>query len=206
MGKLLILLLILFIATGFVFPQITFAKLGVGVGLGKVQIDEKLTPGGIYKLPSLPVINTGDEKADYEIEVTYLEGQTELRPDSAWFSFNPKHFTLEAGKSQLVEVTLTLPVNARPAAYFAFLEAHPLAKQEGVTIGIAAATKLNFSVKPVGVLGGAVERLRSLLETTRPGTYIALGIVGGLIIIVLASRYLDVRIRLKKTKEEEDKA
>lgn len=182
-----------------------FAKLGVGVGLGKVQIDDKLAPGGIYKLPSLPVINTGDEGADYEVEVTYLEGQTELRPDGTWFSFNPGRFTLEAGKSQLVEVTLTLPVNARPASYFAFLEAHPITKQEGVTIGIAAATKLNFTVRPSGVLGAAIERVRSLFESNKPASYTALGVLAGLLLIALGRRYLDIRVGLKGQEKEQEK-
>lgn len=184
-------------------PQIAFAKLGVGVGLGKIQIDENLSPGGIYKLPTLPVLNTEDETADYGVEVTYLSEQPELRPEASWFTFTPQSFSLEAGKSQLVEVTLTLPVNTRPGNYFAFLEAHPVAKAEGVTIGIAAATKLNFTVKPTGVLGAAAERIRSLLESSKPGSYIVLAVLGGVIVIVLISRYVDIRVGFKKQKQKE---
>lgn len=186
------------------FASLASAKIGVGVGLGKIQIDEKLSPGGIYKLPSLPVLNTGDEEGDYEVEVTYLSEQPELRPETSWFTFNPKSFPLSAGQSQLVEVTLTLPVGTRPGDYFAFLEAHPTAKKEGVTIGVAAATKLNFTVKPSGVLGAAIERIRSLLETTRPGSYIALGAIGLIILIVLGSRYLKVSIGLKKEEPKKE--
>ena len=53
-----IVLVGLFLFTlGLILPQIAVAKLGVGVGLGKVQIEEELSPGGIYKLPTLPVLN-----------------------------------------------------------------------------------------------------------------------------------------------------
>ncbi len=182
--------------------SLTFAKVGVGVGLGKVQIDEELFPGGIYNLPSLPVLNTGDEDGTYEVEVTYLTDQEEMRPASEWFNFSPQSFPLAAGESQLVDVSLTLPVDARPGDYFAFLEAHPVAEGEGVTIGVAAATKLNFSVTPKGVLGAAVERLRSLIEANRPLTY-ALGAIAGLFIVYsLGKRFLDVNVGLKKPKEE----
>jgi len=178
-----------------------FAKVGVGVGLGKVQIDEELFPGGIYNLPSLPVLNTGDEDGTYEVEVTYLTDQEEMRPASEWFSFSPQSFPLVAGASQLVDVSLTLPVDARPGDYFAFLEAHPVAEGEGVTIGVAAATKLNFSVEPRGILGAAVERLRSLIEANRPAAYV-LGTIAGLFIVYsLGKKFLDVKVGLKKPRK-----
>ena len=178
------------------------AKIGVGVGLGKVQIDEALSPGGIYNLPSLPVLNTGDEDGIYEVEVTYLSEQEQMRPAGEWFSFSPQSFPLAAGASQLVDISLTLPVDTRPGDYFAFLEAHPVAEGEGVTSGVAAATKLNFSVKPKGVLGAAVERLRSIIEANRPVAYALGGLAALLIVYSLGKRYLDVKVGLKKPKEE----
>ena len=189
----------LFLALSF---SLAFAKVGVGVGLGKIQIDEALSPGGIYNLPSLPVLNTGDEDLDYEIEVTYLSEQEEMQPVGEWFNFSPQRFPLTAGSSQTVEIVLTLPVDARPGDYFAFLEAHPVAKGEGVTIGVAAATKLNFTIKPKGVLGAAVERLRSLIEANRPVAYALGGLAALLIVYSLGQRYLEVRIGLKKPKAE----
>ncbi len=69
------------------FPS--FAGVGVGVNLGKIEIDEPLKPGGIYNFPSLGVLNTGDEPGDYEVEVTYHQDQTQLRPAQEWFSFDP---------------------------------------------------------------------------------------------------------------------
>ena len=179
-----------------------FAKIGVGVGLGKVQIDEALSPGGIYNLPSLPVLNTGDEDGIYEVEVTYLSEQEQMRPASEWFSFSPQSFPLTAGASQLVDISLTLPVDARPGDYFAFLEAHPVAEGEGVTIGVAAATKLNFTIEPKGVLGAAIERIRSLIEANRPVAYALGGLAALLIVYSLGKRYLDVKVGLKKPKEE----
>ena len=179
-------------------PSAAVAKLGVGVGLGKIDIDEKLSPGGIYKLPSLPVLNTGDEAADYEVEVTFLSEQEQRRPEASWFSFKPQGFHLEPGKSQTVEVSLTLPVNARPGDYFAFLEAHPTKKGEGVTIGVAAATKLSFTVKTAGLLGAIIERIRSLLEQLKPIHFIAAGALGLGVLVLVGRRYIDFRVGLKK--------
>ena len=202
------ILTIIVIFVAFLSPQTALAKIGVGVGLGKVQIDEELSPGGIYKLPTLPVLNTGDEAGEYKVEVTYLSDQPELRPDASWFSFTPQSFPLDAGGSQLVDVSLSLPVDTRPGNYFAFLEAHPVAKAEGVTIGVAAATKLNFTVKPAGVLGAAVERLRSLLENNAPASYIIIAVVGGVLtlslLVVVGRKYLAVQIRIK-SKSTRDK-
>ena len=191
----------LFLALSF---SLAFAKIGVGVGLGKIQIDEALSPGGIYNLPSLPVLNTGDEDGDYEVEVTYLSEQEEMQPAGEWFAFSPQSFPLTAGSSQTVDIVLTLPVDVRPGNYFAFLEAHPVAKGEGVTIGVAAATKLNFTIEPKGVLGAAIERIRSLIEANRPVAYALGGITALLIVYSLGKRHLDVKVGLKKPEKEKE--
>lgn len=181
-----------------IIPYAAFAKIGVGVGLGKIQIDEKLTPGGIYKLPSLPVLNTGDEDGEYTVTVTYLSDQKEIKPEKEWFTFTPSKFTLKAEESKPVGVTLTLPVKARPGNYFAFLEAYPIVKAEGVAIGVAAATKLNFTVRPSSIWGALVERLRSLLEQTAPISYYVLIVIAIIIVWLIVRRYFELRIDIRK--------
>ncbi len=176
------------------------AKIGVGVGLGKIQIDDPLYPGGIYKLPSLPVLNTGDEAGDYEVAVTYQHEQEQLRPEGAWFSFNPQSFYLEAGGSQKVDISLNLPVKVKPGDYFAYLEAHPTAKKEGVTIGVAAATKLYFTVKPSGILGAAIARVRSWFENNAPYSYWALAGLIALAVILVLRRFFALELALKRKK------
>ncbi len=71
--------LFLFFAFFLIVPQ-AFANLGVGVGTGKIVVDEQLKPGMIYQLPSFSVINTGDIASDYSVGVAYHEGQEELQP------------------------------------------------------------------------------------------------------------------------------
>ena len=149
------------------------ADIGVGVNLGKIDIDDKLAPGGRYNLPSLGVINTGDEPGDYEVVISYLGDQDEARPPADWFEFEPQRFFLEAGASQLVDIRIVLPSGADPDDYFALIEAHPIADEEaGVTIGVAAATKLTFTVKPSNLLAAWILQGQNFIEDGEPWTYV----------------------------------
>ena len=87
MKKIILSSIIILLATIMITPQV-FARIGVGVNLGKIEIDEPIKPGGIYNFPNIGVINTGDEAGDYEVAVTYHQDQPELRPSQEWFSFN----------------------------------------------------------------------------------------------------------------------
>lgn len=118
-----------------ILPLAVFAKIGVGVGTGKIKVDEPVKPGSVYNLPSIAVFNTGDEAGDYEMGVAYHSGQPELRPDKEWFNFTPSSFYLEPNQSQSVAIRLTLPVKTQPGDYFAYLEARPVVKRaSGTTI------------------------------------------------------------------------
>ncbi len=149
------------------------ADVGVGVNLGKIDIDDKLAPGGRYNLPALGVINTGDEPGDYEVVISYVADREEARPPADWFEFEPQRFFLEAGESQLVQIRIVLPSGADPDDYFALIEAHPVADEEGgVSIGVAAATKLTFTVKPSNLLAAWILQVENFIEDGEPWTYV----------------------------------
>jgi len=190
--------IVLLIIIGLLVALPLQAKIGVGVGLGKIQIDEPLKPGGIYKFPSVPVLNTGDEAGDYEMEVTFQHEQPELKPEADWFSFSPKTFHLEAGQSQTVAVSLVLPAKVSPGNYFAYLEAHPVQKAEGVTIGIAAATKTYFTVQAGTVLGAFTERIKSFFTTYSPASFIILGVIVLIILIIIFRKYFALRFKIER--------
>ena len=103
-------IIFLSIIVSLVLPSLIFAGVGVGVNLGRIEIDEPLKPGGIYNFPSIGVINTGDEAGDYELAVTYHQDQPEQRPAQEWFTFIPSSFYLEPGEAQSVVVRLALPL------------------------------------------------------------------------------------------------
>jgi len=179
------------------FPAL--ASVGVGVNLGKIQIDEPLKPGGIYNFPSIGVINTGDTAGEYELAVTYHQDQPQLRPVQEWFSFSPSSFNLEPGQSQSVVVKLTLPVKAKPGDYFAYLEAHPIIKAgPGTTIGVAAATKTYFSVIPANIWQAIIWRISSFWTMYAPWTYVVLAIIVAAIIIALFRKFFAFQIGIRR--------
>ena len=195
MSKIILPILII----SLILPPIVLANVGVGVNLGKIEIDEPLKPGGIYSLPSIGVINTGDEAGDYELAVTYHQDQPELRPDQEWFNFSPASFHLEPGQSQNVAVKLNLPVKTKPGDYFAYLEAHPVIKAgPGTTIGIAAATKTYFTIIPANIWQAITHRISSFFFLYAPWTYVGLTIVIGAIIITIFRRFFAFQIGIKK--------
>ena len=121
------LFLFSFLSLALLFTPSAQASIGVGVGTGRIQLEEELKPGILYQLPSISVINTGDEAGEYILDVSFRENQSEMRPNVDWFTYKPEKFSLEPGEGKIVEVTLTLPVKTVPGDYFAFLEARPIA-------------------------------------------------------------------------------
>lgn len=192
------------LSLGFLPALPALAKIGVGVGLGKIVIDEPLLPGGIYKLPTIPVLNTGDEPAKYEMDVTYQHEQPELRPAKEWFIFTPQPFDLDGGGSQAVEVRLSLPLKVEPGDYFAYLEAHPITTGAGgVTIGIAAATKIWFTVEPANIWQAMIHKITSFFTNTAPTSYIVLAVIAFIILILIFKKYFSINFAIQKKKSED---
>jgi len=192
-------IIILCLLAVFAVPLFTFARVGVGVNLGKIELDEHLKPGGIYNFPSLGVINTGDEAGDYEVAVTYHQDQPQLRAAQEWFDFSPSQFSLEAGKSQSVEVTLNLPMKVKPGDYFCYLEAHPIIKAgPGTTIGVAAATKTYFTVAPANIWQAIYYKASSYFAMHAPWSYIILAVVITAIILVVFRKFFAFNINIRK--------
>ena len=175
------------------------AKAGVGISTGTIKVDKPLKPGGIYEFPSLGVSNTGDEAADYEMEIAYHSEQPQQRPSKEWFSFIPSSFYLEPKQSQRVAVKLTLPMKTRPGDYFAYLEVHPVIKAgPGTSIGIAVAAKLYFTVIPANAWQAITYRISSFWTIYSPWTWIVSGIALAAIIIALLRKNFAFQIGVKK--------
>lgn len=184
------------------FSREISANVGVGVGTGKIIVDEPLHSGVVYQLPTLTVINTGDQTSVYGVGISHREKQKELVADESWFSFEPSSFQLDPGKTQNVEITLTLPLRTVPGDYFVFVEAHPeVTADGGVQIGIAAASKLYFKVVPENFFYAIYYRLISLWQYYMPWSkYLAIAVAFSIVVIYLLKNF-DLRIH-KKTKEK----
>ena len=177
------------------------AQTGVGIMPGIIRVDEPLLPGGRYNLPSLQVLNTGSEASDYGVELASMAEQEELQPPDDFIILSPTSFHLEPGANQVISLSLDIPVKAKPGDYLAYIEAHPVATGAGggMQIGVAAATKLYFTVKPANVFVGVTNSIASFFTSTAPGSYIVLGIIVlGLVVLFLRRRIrVDIRIARK---------
>lgn len=184
-------------------PLVVLAKIGVGIGTGRITIEQEMKPGLIYSLPPVMVMNTGDEPSEYGVGIQWHENQPELRPEAEWFSFSPATFHLEPGTSQIVQTKLTLPIKGvKPGKYFAFLQGFPVRKATGgASVGIAAATKLYFSVAPANFLTGIYYRVTSFFTIYSPWSYIVLIVVLGSGLIALLRRFISFNIGVSVRKK-----
>ena len=174
------------------------ADVGVGVDLGRVTLEARLTPGGRYRLPTLTVSNPGDVAGAFRVRVTDPEEPGRTAPPEEWFRLEPQRFQLAPGASQPVQVALELPAGAQPGRYAAYLEASPVGGDGGVQVGAAAATLVVFDVKPAS--RWEAWRLQALqyLDDHSPWPQITAGMVllaGG---AALARRHLRIGVTIQR--------
>lgn len=175
------------------------AKVGVGMGQGEIRLTDKIKPGGIYNLPPIRIFNTGDEVTTYEMRVTYQQEYSEMRPDHSWFIFTPNTFTLEPTKSEEVKVSMVVPLKAEPGEYFAYLESGPVIENKtGTSVGVAVATKLFFTVVPANIWQAIIYRTSAFFATYSPWSWIALGIISLILLILVFRRFFSFSIGVKK--------
>jgi hypothetical protein len=175
------------------------SRVGVGVGTGKIIIEDKLKSGARYELTPLSVINTGNVEAVYEVSLSYHEQQPEKRPLNKWFSFKPNNFTLKPGEIENVSVELQLPLQSEPGDYFAYLEAHPIqtVADGNTSVGVAAAAKLYFTVEPSNVFQALYYRALSVYERYNL-LFNVIGITLGVFIVLrIMRRFVSLDIKLK---------
>src|SRR3989339_106389 len=196
MRKFIFLILICLLAT----PLLVSARIGVGVGSGKIEVKEKLKPGQSYDLPILPVINNGDELTEYEVTIEYHEGVPELRPAREWIEFTPRTFSLEPGQVKNVKVELNLPVKAEPGNYFAYLEGHPLKKSigtGGAAVGIAPAAKMYFPVVPANIFAAWYYKLSTWYGHYHPFNTAVLGLLAFIFVVYWVKKNFKFQIAKK---------
>jgi len=202
MRKLSVILLAFFAV--FLLSTVVSAKIGVGVGTGKIVVNDILKPGQIYILPSLTVLNTGDETSTYKVSITYHEQQPELMPSQDLFRFSPETFELAPGDAKVVNIKLDLPLKIEPGKYFAYLEASPTATAQtttGTSVGVAAAAKLYFEIAPANIFQAIYYKLISLWILYSPWSLRVTLFIVLIIVILLLRKFLNINISLRKKDE-----
>ena len=179
-------------------PATADADLGVGISHGEIAIEEDLSRGGRYRIPTVTVTNTGTESSRYEVVITFIQDQEQITPDPDWFSFDPQAFDLDPGQSQPVSIALNVGDDAEPGDYFALIEAHPIQADSGVTIGVAAATKLSFHVDPSSTLELWRLRIAQFFEDNSPLSIVLPPALAGLFLLYFISRRFSLRIERRR--------
>lgn len=199
MRRLAYVFLILALVLPLTLGQGVFAGVGVGVGTGEIKLDKPIKAGGIYTIPTLQITNTGDEAGNYKIGLAFHVERKQLRPKLEWFSFEPSRFFLEPGKSQRVEIKLTIPLKAQPGDYFTYLESSSFTEEEHVTkVGVAVGTRLFFTVIPSNIWQAITFRASSLWKMYSPWNWVVLGVVLAAILIVFFKKKFAFQIGVKK--------
>lgn len=186
-----------------VVPSIVSGAIGVGVGTGKIIVDEILKPGLSYTLPPITVFNTGDEPSEYYLSVDYSSREEKLMPLLDWFTFSPDIFFLEPEASQVVRVVLNIPTRiVEPGEYFAFITAQPKSEEEqsGSSIGVAAATKLYFTVESANLFQALLYRIGTIYMRYHPWNTIALSLLFLWILLIFFKKRFKIEISKKSNK------
>ena len=182
--------LLLFVLVGSSAVQ-AGATVGVGTTTPRIVIDQDVHPGGVYRLPAIPVINTGTERAEFRVFVDRASEQSELVADSRWIALTPAAVSLDASRSALINAIITVPLLVRPGEYQALIVAQPVVPGASPgTPAVQVGTKVVFRIVQSNPLVALFWRIRSLFEMWAPWSYIGAGIViAGLLIWFLRRRY-----------------
>jgi len=189
-------LVLLYIVSMFCFLSPVFASVGVGVGTGKITLEEGLKPGLEYDLPPITVYNTGDEASNYFVSTEFSTREKMLESNKDWYVFTPENFYLEPEASQIVQIKLKIPLQGtEPGEYFTFLTAQPEKKtdQGSGSVGVAAATKLYFRIIPANLIQAIFYVLSDLFVKYKPWSII----IPLILLLITVWRILKKRIKIE---------
>ena len=197
--KKLITLLIFLLSSLFVLSPV-YGSVGVGVGTGKIVLDELLKPGLGYELPPITVYNTGDEGSDYYLSIEFSTKEGKLESKQDWYIFTPREFYLNPRESQIVQVELKLPIrDVKPGEYFAYLTAQPVSdiSEGSASVGVAAATKLYFSVISANIFQAIYFVVLDFIAKYRPWSII----VPLFVFLLVVWKILSKKFKIQVTKQ-----
>jgi hypothetical protein len=149
------------------------ASRGVAIDLGRIEIEQQLTPGGSYRLPVMSVRNPGTETTSYELKASPLEVEGRRAPPEAWFHFSPPKLMLKPKETRPVKVRLELPTGAPPGDYIALVGPQIVTKGSGAQVGAAAASRVTFSVEPATTLEANWLKVKTFFSDHAPWSYVA---------------------------------
>jgi len=136
------------------FTQRSDASVGVGVQAGPVRLGSMAHRGERYALP-LYVVNTGTEAEAVSMRVERLGRGAGRAVPPSWIQFAGPAVQIAPGKAARLSLELVVPGGAKPGEYLSdIVVTGSAASQAGTAnLGVAAATKLEFSVSSAPAQG-----------------------------------------------------
>lgn len=125
----------------------TFASVGVGTDVAKIDVPQPFAAGGTYNLVSFAVINMGTQASGYGIMVSPSSKPGIVVPAS-WLSFEPDAFFLYPKQSMQVRPVLHVALDAAPGAYRVQLLGVPKTPDlsPGGHVNVGVGPELSFTV------------------------------------------------------------
>lgn len=140
------------------FPLPSQASIGIGVQNGPVRLGRVAHPGDSYTLPSVSVINTGTQTEAVTVRVERLSRGPGLAVPPSWVHVTGPSVRLSPHRATRIPLGLAVPGDAKPGAYLSDIVVVAATRISAgkANLGVAAATKLEFSVGPALASGAAV--------------------------------------------------
>ena len=138
------------------FTQTSEASVGVGVQASPVRLGSMAHRGERYALP-LDVVNTGTEAEAVSMRVERLSRGPGRAVPPSWIQFAGPAVQIAPGKAARVSLELVVPSRAKPGEYLSDIVVSTSAAGQAGTghLGVAAATKLEFSVSSAPAQGAS---------------------------------------------------
>ena len=170
------------------------ADRGVAIDLGRIEIEQALTPGGSYQLPTIGVRNPGTETTSYRLAASPVESDDAEPPPESWFEFEPAELTLEAGETRAVRARIALPSGADPGDYIALVGAQIVTKSGGAQVGAAAAARTTFTVEPATTLDAWWLKVKTVFSEHGPWSWFLPALAGSLLALWWLARRFSFRV------------
>jgi hypothetical protein len=126
------------------------ASVGVGVQAAPVRLGNVAHAGGSYALPPVYVINTGTQPEKISVRVERLSKGTGRAVPPSWVQATGSGVQLSPRQSARLPLELVVPGGAKPGRYLSdvVVAGSAVISAGRANLGVAAATRLEFSVAP----------------------------------------------------------
>jgi hypothetical protein len=141
------------LASAFTISTGAQADIGTGIGANPLRLASRAQPGGRYHLPSVLVVNTGNQASSYIVQVKRLGQPNGHDVPASWIRFAHTKVQLRPHKRAVIPAVLTVPKHAAGGVYRSNVVVSTYTRRPGgggAALGAAAADELSFAIVSPG--------------------------------------------------------